>query len=60
MQKISLLALLMTQVRAAGRRVRIPMIAEREMSFATLTTLGFTVERETIGYVAANQEKGHS
>lgn len=57
-QAQALLALLMARVRGAGGPVRIPMIAEQETSFATLAELGFLVERETIGYVAANQREG--
>jgi GNAT superfamily N-acetyltransferase len=48
----ALLALLVECVQAGGHRVRIPMISEKEMSFATLADMGFRLERETIGYVA--------
>jgi len=48
----ALLALLVERVQAGGHRVRIPMISEKEMSFATLADMGFRLERETIGYVA--------
>jgi GNAT superfamily N-acetyltransferase len=51
----ALLALLLARVQAGGHRVRIPMIAEQEMTFAVLAEMGFRLERETIGYVAANQ-----
>jgi len=51
-QGLALLALLVERVRAGGHRVRIPMISEEEMSFATLADMGFRLERETIGYVA--------
>lgn len=51
----ALLALLLNQVQAGGHRVRIPMIAETELGFPALADMGFRLERETIGYVAANQ-----
>jgi GNAT superfamily N-acetyltransferase len=53
----ALLALLLAQVRAAGRTVRIPLVAEEEASFAMLADFGFRRASETVGYVAANQEK---
>ncbi|MCC6764653.1 MAG: GNAT family N-acetyltransferase [Deltaproteobacteria bacterium] len=48
-----LLALLIERVRAGGRRLRLPMLAERETSFATLERLGFRRARTTIGYAVA-------
>jgi hypothetical protein len=51
----ALLALLVRQVHAEGHDLRIPLIAETEVSFTTLAEMGFRLERETVGYVAANQ-----
>ena len=48
----ALLALRVARVRAGGHQVRIPMISEEDVSFATLREMGFRLERETIGYVA--------
>jgi len=51
----ALLALLARQIQVEGQDVRIAGIAEQEVSFATLADMGFRLERETIGYVAANR-----
>jgi GNAT superfamily N-acetyltransferase len=48
----ALLALLVARVRAGAQRVRMPMISEKEVSFAALVEIGFRLERETIGYVS--------
>lgn len=40
---------------AEGQGLRIPRISEKEVSFTALAEMGFQLERETIGYVAANQ-----
>ena len=51
----ALLTLLVRQGQAEGHGLRIPMISEKEVSFTALAEMGFQLERETIGYVAANQ-----
>ncbi len=48
----TLLAVVIDRVRAGGRRLRVPRIAEREASFAGLARLGFRRVGTTIGYVA--------
>ncbi|MEO6027063.1 MAG: GNAT family N-acetyltransferase [Candidatus Binatia bacterium] len=48
----SLLALLVARIGAGGRPLRIPMIADSDVRFATLAALGFRRDHETIGYVA--------
>jgi GNAT superfamily N-acetyltransferase len=54
-QGATLLALLIARARSGAPRLRIPVIAETEVDFATLTSLGFRRERETIGYVATRR-----
>ncbi len=49
---LALLAPLVERVRAGGHRVRLPRIAEEEVSFATLAAMGFRREREYVGCVA--------